>query len=70
MKDPVSRRSRGFGFITYCDIDSVDLALVHEPHTIDARKVMCELYNNIYSGCRFKKVNLSYQQIYKNILIG
>ena len=39
MKDPVSRRSRGFGFITFCDIDSVDNALAHEPHTIDARKV-------------------------------
>ena len=39
MKDPVSRRSRGFGFITYVDIDSVDNALAHEPHTIDSRKV-------------------------------
>jgi RNA-binding protein Musashi len=39
MKDPVSRRSRGFGFITFYDIASVDNALAHEPHTIDARKV-------------------------------
>jgi RNA recognition motif-containing protein len=39
MKDPISRRSRGFGFITFCDLDSVDNALAHEPHTIDARKV-------------------------------
>ena len=39
MKDPISRRSRGFGFITFCDIDSVDNALAHEPHTIDSRKV-------------------------------
>ena len=39
MKDPVSRRSRGFGFITFEDIDSVDNVLAHEPHTIDSRKV-------------------------------
>ena len=39
MKDPVTRRSRGFGFITFADINSVDNALDNEPHTIDARKV-------------------------------
>jgi len=39
MKDPVSRRSRGFGFITFCEIEPVDIALSNEPHTIDARKV-------------------------------
>lgn len=39
MKDPVTKRSRGFGFITYADIDSVDNALAREPHTIDSRKV-------------------------------
>ena len=39
MKDPVSRRSRGFGFITFTDIHAVDNALAHVPHTIDARKV-------------------------------
>ena len=39
MKDPVSRRSRGFGFITFEDIESVDNVLANEPHTIDARKV-------------------------------
>jgi RNA recognition motif-containing protein len=39
MKDPVSRRSRGFGFITYVQSSSVDAALAAEPHTIDSRKV-------------------------------
>lgn len=40
MKDPVSKRSRGFGFITFYDINSVDNVLANEPHTIDARKVL------------------------------
>lgn len=39
MKDPVSKRSRGFGFITFYDINSVDNTLANEPHTIDSRKV-------------------------------
>ncbi len=39
MKDPVSGRSRGFGFITFEDIESVDFALENEPHSIDSRKV-------------------------------
>ena len=39
MKDPVSRRSRGFGFITFQDVESVDKVLENEPHNIDSRKV-------------------------------
>ena len=38
MKDTVTRRSRGFGFITYLDPDSLDRALMVS-HTIDGRKV-------------------------------
>lgn len=39
MKDSVSRRSRGFGFITYTDACSVDEALAHDDHVIDHRRV-------------------------------
>jgi hypothetical protein len=39
MKDPISRRSRGFGFITYEQASFVDLALAREIHTIDSRQV-------------------------------
>ena len=46
MKDPVSRRSRGFGFITFTDVHAVDNPLAHDPHTIDSRKVVSS--NNLY----------------------
>jgi len=39
MKDPISKRSRGFGFITFSDPSSVDEALRIEDHLIDNRKV-------------------------------
>jgi len=39
MKDALTRRSRGFGFITYIDIESLDKALDAAPHSIDGRKV-------------------------------
>ena len=51
MKDPVSRRSRGFGFITFSDVAAVDNALAHEPHTIDARKVRMETFYVIFYLC-------------------
>ena len=43
MKDPATKRSRGFGFVTFHDVSSVDSALADEPHTIDGRKV-CECF--------------------------
>lgn len=39
MKDAVSRRSRGFGFITYINTASVDAALLVEQHIVDNRRV-------------------------------
>lgn len=39
MKDAVSRRSRGFGFITYMNTASVDAALSVEQHIVDNRRV-------------------------------
>lgn len=39
MKDPITRRSRGFGFITFEDASFVDVALAQDVHTIDLRKV-------------------------------
>lgn len=39
MKDPKTKRSRGFGFITYSTSSMVDEAQSHRPHTIDGRVV-------------------------------
>ena len=39
MKDPISRRSRGFGFITYADLTCVDKALAQPNHVLDNRRV-------------------------------
>jgi len=39
MKDPVTKRSRGFGFITYAKACMVDDAMMNRPHKIDGREV-------------------------------
>ncbi|TDH74259.1 hypothetical protein CCR75_006363 [Bremia lactucae] len=39
MKDPITRRSRGFGFITYADPLCVDRALAQPNHILDSRRV-------------------------------
>ncbi|XP_076840612.1 heterogeneous nuclear ribonucleoprotein A1b isoform X2 [Brachyhypopomus gauderio] len=39
MKDPNSKRSRGFGFVTYSNVDEVDAAMNARPHKVDGRLV-------------------------------
>ncbi|KAG5192999.1 hypothetical protein JKP88DRAFT_182605, partial [Tribonema minus] len=39
MRDGVSRRSRGFGFVTYADLSCVEYALAQPEHIIDGRRV-------------------------------
>ncbi|XP_070546973.1 heterogeneous nuclear ribonucleoproteins A2/B1-like isoform X2 [Ptychodera flava] len=39
MKDPQSRRSRGFGFVTYKSCTMVDDAMANRPHKLDNREV-------------------------------
>ncbi|XP_053375317.1 RNA-binding protein Musashi homolog 2-like isoform X4 [Mercenaria mercenaria] len=39
MKDPTTKRSRGFGFVTYKDPVSVDGCLENGPHILDGKQV-------------------------------
>ncbi|KAF0314517.1 Heterogeneous nuclear ribonucleoprotein A1, A2/B1 [Amphibalanus amphitrite] len=39
MKDPKTKRSRGFGFVTYAKPGMVDDAMANRPHVIDGREV-------------------------------
>ena len=39
MRDPGTKRSRGFGFVTYDDPQAVDDCLSAKPHNIDGREV-------------------------------
>lgn len=39
MKDPTTRRSRGFGFITFADPASVDKVLAQRNHELDGKKI-------------------------------
>jgi len=39
MCDPVTRRSRGFGFVTFVNIEDGDKATHHEPHILDGKKI-------------------------------
>lgn len=39
MKDPISQRSRGFGFISFTNPDSVDRVLAVASHILDGKKI-------------------------------
>jgi len=39
MKDPTTRRSRGFGFVTFSETSGVDRVLAHGTHTLDGKKI-------------------------------
>ncbi|VDO20054.1 unnamed protein product [Haemonchus placei] len=40
MRDPATKRARGFGFITFVDPASVDRVLATEEHELDGKKVL------------------------------
>lgn len=47
MRDAATKRSRGFGFITYTKSAMVDTAQENRPHIIDGKYVREWLYNSI-----------------------
>lgn len=39
MRDPATKRSRGFGFVTYDTVQAVDDCLANRPHVVDGKEV-------------------------------
>ena len=39
MRDPQTKRSRGFGFVTYSCVEEVDASMAARPHKVDGRVV-------------------------------
>ncbi|KAK2087543.1 Heteroproteinous nuclear ribonucleoprotein A1 [Saguinus oedipus] len=39
IRDPNTKRSRGFGFVTYATVEEVDAAMSARPHKVDGRVV-------------------------------
>lgn len=60
MKDPNTKRSRGFGFVTYSNVTEVDAAMDARPHKVDGRlvepkrAVSREVRFNTLSCCKAK----------------
>merc|ERR1740124_928448 len=39
MRDPTTKHSRGFGFVTYSDADGVDKVIEFGSHELDGKKI-------------------------------
>ena len=57
MKDPTTKRSRGFGFVTFSDPNSVDKVLAHGLHDLDGKKVRRNSFQNVVKLVIDKKSN-------------
>ncbi|VDM63425.1 unnamed protein product [Angiostrongylus costaricensis] len=48
MRDPATKRARGFGFITFVDPASVDRVLATEEHELDGKKVFIDYFPKLF----------------------
>nr|BAG15902.1 musashi [Dugesia japonica] len=39
LKDPVTKRSRGFGFVTFIEYSTIEKILLNSPHFLDSKKI-------------------------------
>lgn len=39
MRDPQTKRSRGFGFVTFALPEQLDVAMNNRPHTVDGKEI-------------------------------
>ena len=55
MRDPNTKRSRGFGFVTYATVEEVDAAMNARPHKVDGRVVEPKraVSREVSDGCSF-----------------
>ena len=50
MKDPATRRSRGFGFITFSNSGSVNKVLAYPAHQLDGKLIEPKVYIELFCG--------------------
>ncbi|VDO42143.1 unnamed protein product [Haemonchus placei] len=50
IRDPTTKQSRGFGFVTFATIASLEAAMINRPHVIAGKTVF--LVNLFFIGCK------------------
>ncbi len=65
MRDPNTKRSRGFGFVTYSSVDEVDAAMDARPHKVDGRAVEPKRAVSREVGVRSEKPYSQRSRVYK-----
>lgn len=64
MKDPATRRSRGFGFITFSDPTGVEKVLKYPVHQVNEKKIVKIVKVKAYQSWWNMITNIAFSQIY------
>ena len=64
MKDPATRRSRGFGFITFSDPTGVEKVLKYPVHQVNEKKIVKIVKAKAYQSWWNMLTNIAFSQIY------